>query len=274
MKHSLSKLVAIVLSGLILFSCETRGPLPNREIQDAAPDETYIDWNKVKSAVPQYEPKSRYGNPISYEQNGKRYKVLESAKGYKEKGIASWYGTKFHGRRTSSGETYDMLKMTAAHKTLPVPVYAKVTNLENGKQIIVKINDRGPFVEGRIIDLSYAAAHKLAMTKKGIAKVEVETISVSPSYSTINNPGKNELKNDGINRFVQVGAYSVFKTAQNLAKVLDKEIQLPVKIATLNRHGKKLYRVRIGPVPNQEIAEKLVKVLDIKELGKPTIIHE
>lgn len=257
----------ILLMSFFLWACETRGPII-REVQDSAPNTSNIDWSKVKPAVPQYEPKSRYGNPVSYEQSGKRYRVLNSAKGYKEEGIASWYGTKFHGRRTSSGETYDMFKMTAAHKTLPLPTYAKVTNLENGRQIIVKINDRGPFAPGRIIDLSYAAAHKLAMTKKGIAKVKVEAIIVPPKASSYS------IKSDGVKRFVQVGAYSVFKTAQNLAKVLDKEIKLPVQIASLKRQGKRLYRVRIGPVPNQAMAEELAKILNIKELGKPKIVYE
>ena len=101
------------------------------------------------------EPKSRYGNPESYVVFGKRYYVKDSSKGYVETGIASWYGTKFHGRRTSSGETYDMYAMTAAHKTLPLPTYVEVTNLNNGRSIIVKVNDRGRFHEIRIIDLSY-----------------------------------------------------------------------------------------------------------------------
>jgi rare lipoprotein A len=269
MKSVLFKLFLVSLASLLLLACQSRQTsrhVPFKDIQDAAPKNTNIDWSKVKPAVPKYEPKSRYGNPVAYEQNGITYQVLNSAKGYKEVALASWYGTKFHGRRTSSGEVYDMYKMTAAHKTLPLPTYAKVTNLENGKEIIVKINDRGPFAPGRIIDLSYAAAHKLEMTKKGIAKVRVEAIIVPPSYSNV--------KSDGVQRFVQVGAYSVHKTAQKLAKVLDKEIRLPVTITTLTRDGKKLYRVRIGPVPTQAMAEELARVLNIKELGKPSIIYD
>ncbi|TQV85442.1 septal ring lytic transglycosylase RlpA family protein [Aliikangiella coralliicola] len=247
---------------LLLAGCAV---LP--EEKDSAPKVKY-DWAKLEQVTPKYEPKSRYGNPSSYEQDGKTYYVLASADNYKQRGIASWYGTKFHGRRTSSGESYDMFKMTAAHKTLPIPVYAKVTNLENGKQITVKINDRGPFKKGRIIDLSYAAAHKLGMAQKGTARVEVETIT----FSNNNIASTSDIGNK--KRYVQVGAYSVYKTAQKLAKVLDREIRLPVKITTVKRGGSKLYRVRIGPVPSEELAQELVDTLDIKELGKPKVVYE
>lgn len=237
------------------------------EEQDAAPIGG-IDWARVKTVTPKPEPRSRYGNPTSYEQDGRSYRVLASADNYKKKGVASWYGTKFHGRRTSSGETYDMFKMTAAHKTLPLPTYAKVTNLDNGKQIVVKINDRGPFRKNRIIDLSYAAAHKLDMAQSGTANVEVETISFSRQNSNI---AKTDEKS---NRYVQVGAYSNHQTAQKLAKVLDREIRLPVKITSIQRSGRKLYRVRIGPIADIKVAEELVSTLDIKELGKPKIVYQ
>lgn len=129
-------------------------------------------------AVPKVEPKARYGNMKSYVVYGKTYYPKQSSRGYVERGVASWYGTKFHGRKTSSGERYDMHQMTAAHKTLPLPTYALVKNLENGRSAIVKVNDRGPFVGDRIIDLSYAAAKKLGVDKKGLAQVEV--VSIDP----------------------------------------------------------------------------------------------
>lgn len=128
------------------------------------------------AAVVRAEPKSRYGNPSSYVVLGRRYHVLDSAHGYIEQGVASWYGTKFHGKRTSSGETYDMHKMTAAHKSLPLPTYARVTNLENGRQTVVRVNDRGPFHGDRLIDLSYAAAIKLGLEHSGTARVEVAAL--------------------------------------------------------------------------------------------------
>lgn len=143
-----------------------------------------IDLNAVPDAVPRLEPFGRSGNPESYEQNGQRYWVLNSPWGYASKGIASWYGKKFHGRRTSSGDTYDMYAMTAAHKTLPIPCYARVTNLENGRSVVVKINDRGPFIDGRIVDLSYVAAHKLGMVEKGTAQVELQVIDTRGDYAT------------------------------------------------------------------------------------------
>ena len=130
----------------------------------------------MPDATPKVEPKSRYGNMKSYVVFGKTYYPKPSSRGYVERGIASWYGPKFHGRKTSSGEPYDMHQMTAAHKTLPLPTYARVTNLENGRSTIVRINDRGPFVGDRIIDLSFAAAKKLGVDKKGLASVEVASI--------------------------------------------------------------------------------------------------
>ena len=126
--------------------------------------------------IPKLEKYSKYGNPKSYKDFGKKYKTLRTHVGYAEEGIASWYGKKFHGRLTSSREVYNMYKLTAAHKSLPIPCYAKVTNLINNKSIVVRINDRGPFKKGRIIDLSYAAAKKLDIVSKGTAKVYVEAI--------------------------------------------------------------------------------------------------
>tara|TARA_B110000003_G_scaffold26860_1_gene25457 strand:+ start:350 stop:835 length:486 start_codon:yes stop_codon:yes gene_type:complete len=126
--------------------------------------------------IPKVEKYSKYGNPKSYKVFGKKYYTKKTHVGYSEEGIASWYGKKFHGRLTSTREIYNMYKLTAAHKSLPIPCYAKVTNLSNKKSIVVRINDRGPFKKGRIIDLSYAAAKKLGIVSKGIARVHVETI--------------------------------------------------------------------------------------------------
>ena len=139
-------------------------PLPPRDLA-AIPD-----------AVPRDEPRSRYGNPETYEVFGKRYKVMKSAKGHVERGLASWYGPGFHAERTSSGEPYDMYAMTAAHKSLPIPCFVRVTNLENGRSVVVRVNDRGPFVGDRIIDLSYTAAWKLDMLRAGTAKVEIRVL--------------------------------------------------------------------------------------------------
>ena len=141
----------------------------------------------VPDAVPRVEPRSRYGNPPFYEVFGKRYYVLSSSVGYWERGVASWYGPGFHKERTSTGEPYDMYGMTAAHKTLPLPAYVRVTNLQNGRSIVVRVNDRGPFVGNRIIDLSYTAAAKLDMLRNGTAMVEVRSIdpTVAPPPLTL-----------------------------------------------------------------------------------------
>jgi rare lipoprotein A len=134
------------------------------------------DPASIPDAVPKLEPKSKYGNPASYVVFGRRYYTRNSSKGYIERGVASWYGRHFHGRKTSSGERYDMYAMTAAHKTLPLPTYARVTNLTNGRTAVVKINDRGPFHGDRVIDLSYSAARKLGVVAKGTGMVEIRAI--------------------------------------------------------------------------------------------------
>lgn len=152
------------------------------DIQDGAPTRR-INANRISNAVPKVLPRSKFGNPASYVVYGKRYYVKNSSKGFDERGVASWYGTKFHGRRTSSGERYNLYGMTAAMRTLPLPTFVEVTNLRNHKKIIVKVNDRGPFNPHRIIDLSYAAATKLDMLKKGTAFVEVRAIDPAIRYS-------------------------------------------------------------------------------------------
>ncbi|MES1941935.1 rare lipoprotein A [Salinisphaera sp. T5B8] len=144
---------------------------------DGPPDDENIDIDSIPDAVPRDEPYSRYGNPASYEALGKTYYVLPSAAGFTQTGRASWYGKQFHGRRTSSGEPYNMFKMTAAHKRLPIPSYVRVTNLDNGKQAIVRVNDRGPFHDGRIIDLSYVAARRLGVVAHGSVPVRIETVT-------------------------------------------------------------------------------------------------
>lgn len=164
-------------------------PAPVRTVVrgDSAPKASEIPPNiaNLPDAVVINEPKSKSGNPDSYEALGERYIPQKEApaKGFFESGKASWYGKKFHGRRTATGETYDMFAMTAAHKTLRLPSYARITNLDNGKSCIVKVNDRGPFVKGRIVDVSYAAAAKLDMISTGHANVALEQLVPDPEQS-------------------------------------------------------------------------------------------
>ena len=176
-------------------------PTPDPDFAPGA-DEVPADVANVPDAVVIDEPRSRYGNPQAYEALGKRYEVLrELPSGFREKGRASWYGKKFHGRRTANGETYDMFKMTAAHKTLPLPSYVRVTNRGNGRTVVVRINDRGPFHPGRIIDLSYAAAARLDLLHHGSAEVEIEALSTQQ--------GRNAAESSqGKPRYLEVGRFS------------------------------------------------------------------
>jgi len=144
-----------------------------------------MNWDAIPDAVPKAEPLSEKGNPENYTVLGQRYTVNFDTRNFTQQGTASWYGTKFHGKLTSSGEPYDMYQMTAAHKTLPLPSYVQVTNLQNQKKIIVKVNDRGPFVDGRIIDLSYAAARKLGITQTGTAQVQLDIINPNDKNTTL-----------------------------------------------------------------------------------------
>ena len=163
------KLIHIIIISLIFTGCTV---IKRDNVKN------YNENYNSKKVIPKIEKYSKYGNPKTYKVFGVKYKTLQTHVGYSEKGIASWYGKKFHGKLTSTREVYNMYNITAAHKSLPIPCYAKVTNLSNNKSLIVRINDRGPFKKGRIIDLSYAAAKKLDFIKQGTAPVLVEAIDV------------------------------------------------------------------------------------------------
>jgi rare lipoprotein A len=158
-----------------LAGCSSSG---RYSIKDDVGPRSPISVDSIEDAQPKYEPYSRGGNK-DYQLRGGSYQIIKDIEGYKEKGYASWYGTKFHGHRTSNGEVYDMYSMSAAHKTLPIPSYLKITNLDNGKKIVVRVNDRGPFHDERIVDLSYAAAYKLGVLDNGTAPVQIESIVVN-----------------------------------------------------------------------------------------------
>ena len=154
-------------------------------IADYAPQET-INLSQIHEPSPEPVTITKAGNRTPYEVNGVTYNVLPSAENFHETGTASWYGMKFHGRPTSNGETFDVFQLTAAHKTLPIPCFARITNLENERSIIVRINDRGPFVEGRVLDLSWAAAAKLGFVEQGLAEVEIEVVSPTETPEAAN----------------------------------------------------------------------------------------
>ena len=166
-------LIGASLAGA-LASCSS---VPDQPLAADLPDAALATALAVEEPVPQFEPPSRSGNPDTYVVFGRRYRVKENSEGYRETGVASWYGWDFHGRKTSSGPPFNMFELTAAHKSLPIPTYARVTNLENGRSIVVKINDRGPFIDDRAIDLSYAAAARLEMLEQGTAQVEIVALA-------------------------------------------------------------------------------------------------
>ena len=166
-------LIGASLAG-VLASCSS---VPEQPSATDSPDAALAAALAVADPVPQFEPPSRSGNPDTYVVFGRRYRVKDSSEGYQENGVASWYGWDFHGRKTSSGPLFNMFELTAAHKSLPIPTYARVTNLENGHSIVVKVTDRGPFVDDRVIDLSYAAAARLDMLEQGTAQVEIVALA-------------------------------------------------------------------------------------------------
>ena len=239
----------LAIALLLLTACAG----DKKDEQRDGPSDRQINPAEVHDAVPKSEPLARYGNHSPYTVLGKTYTVLPSSKGYHERGIASWYGSKFHGRRTSSGEVYDMHLATAAHKSLPLPTYAEVTNLDNGRKMIVKINDRGPFHEGRIIDLSYAAAIKLGVDKTGTARVDVRTIDVKRS--------KRASVKVADGTFLQVGAFSRRGTAEDLA---GKMVAAQVKPVSVQK-SRGLYKVWIGPYASESEIEAIIRHL--VELG-------
>jgi len=218
--------------------------------------------------------KSKSGNPSSYVVAGKRYYVLDSVGGFKQRGIASWYGKKFHGRKTSSGEIYNMYGMTAAHKTLPIPVYVRVKNLANGRSVVVKVNDRGPFIEGRIIDLSYTAAQKLDIIGTGTARVEVNTLA----------PGQNEIASvvrtipladkvaEDIPLFIQVGSFGQEFNALNLLRDLQDLNEPSVSISELTTSNGLFYRVRVGPLYDIDEANAVIRRLKGKGFTTARIV--
>ncbi|MFC6670097.1 septal ring lytic transglycosylase RlpA family protein [Marinobacterium aestuariivivens] len=229
---------------------------------DVAPEDP-VDVSQVPDAVPRLEPKSLGGNRSPYEVLGKTYRVLDSALGYRERGTASWYGRKFHGYETSNGEVYDMYSMTAAHKSLPLPSFVRVTNLDNGRQVVVRVNDRGPFHEGRVIDLSYAAAYRLGMLGKGTARVELEAIVPrrATSSAQLVKAGAEKLAAES-GRYLQVGAFADASAADRIGQRLGPlSPGLSLRVMPVEHGGRTLYRVQLGPVQDSETEQRLLQQL-------------
>lgn len=249
------------LATMVLVGCvgQPPGVSDGKPLYELSPAE-------VVEPIPRAEPVLAAGNFSPYEVNGRTYRVMPSAKGYRERGIASWYGRKFHGRRTSNGEVFNAYLATAAHKSLPIPGYVKVTNLDNGRSMVVRVNDRGPFHEDRIIDLSYAAAVKLGFANQGTARVEVVSIDVDGSRDLRAHPG---LKGsaEGDYRYIQVGAFSEAAKAHALGNRLREQMRAPVAVSQVLLGDNQFYRVRVGPMEDQH---QLLAYQDrLRELGYP-----
>lgn len=256
MRHA----AALALS-LVLVACG--GP----EVRDGPPPGG-IDPGDIREPVPRAEPRSPYGNHSPYTVLGSTYHVRNSSAGYRETGIASWYGSKFHGKPTSSGEPYDMYKVTAAHRTLPLPTYVRVTNLDNGRNAVVRVNDRGPFHPDRIIDLSYAAAVKLGVVRTGTARVEVEAIDFdeTPRGLAVQPPRSLPVH-------IQVAAFSDRDRARRLMQALERERMGPVDVERGRTPGGRVWRVRIGPLDRADNARDIFgRILDMG-LDRPVYVY-
>lgn len=261
-----------------LLACLALSGCSFTRYQDSGP-KTEVNVARIPDAVPRVEPQSPNGNPASYTVLGRTYHVKDSCLGYDERGLASWYGTKFHGHTTSNGEIYSMYKMTAAHKTLPIPCYVQVTNLENGKKVIVRVNDRGPFHPNRIIDLSYVAAKKLGIADTGTGMVEVRSIDPRtwrPGQEPAPAPvlAKYDASDKTYNKlYIQAGAFSSLYNAEALKKKLDALFpRRPVQLAYLP--SDKLYRVRVGPLSNVDEADKVAQTISDNGFPEPHVVIE
>ena len=275
------RLLSLILLATALAAC---GP---SEVKDSAPRSGSVSIPDLPDdAVPRPEPRSRYGNGPEYEVFGKRYTVMGSSEGYKERGVASWYGQKFHGNLTSNRETYDMYQMTAAHKSLPLPTYVRVTNLSNDKSIIVRVNDRGPFVHNRIIDLSYAAALKLDMVTTGTSLVEVEAISfnepvgdrpvrdVTPPAPVSGGQASTAPHIDEDRIFLQVGAFgSRDNAARRLAALQNANIPTAFVVED-TAVSPAIYRVRIGPIRGIVQYDLIVEELENLGITDPYLVNQ
>ena len=251
-----------------------------------------IDVSTIPEPVPKVEPRSRYGNKSPYTVLGETYTVLPDAHGYDERGIASFYGNKFHGYKTSSLEDYDMYAFTAAHKTLPLPSYARVTNLSNGKSVVVRINDRGPFHDNRLIDLSYAAAVKIGVWPKGTGLVEVRALdpleadppsaSVASAQPVTPSPARAVAAEPNAAAavpapasapaiYLQVGAYADASNAERIAQRLRSAHLAPVQVTDIQSNGRTVRRVRLGPVEDVDRADRITAQIEDMGLPRPQV---
>ena len=247
---------------VILTACLSACSVPEKTeppvVIDGSPENISIDILAIPDAVPHYEPWSASVNPESYVVLGETYHVMRGNKGYRQQGIASWYGTKFHQKNTATGEVYDMWAMTAAHKTLPIPSYVQVTNLDNQRSIIVRVNDRGPFHAHRIIDLSFAAAAKLGLAKAGTGFVDV--VAIQPGEGLVDAGAAPVQK-----IYYQIGAFATRDNALLLQEKISAVDLSASRIVADEAADSKLFKLQIGPITSVSEADNISKKL--KEIG-------
>lgn len=311
-------MAVLLVVGLTLHGCGSKkskppaktpvskSPAPYQQSkQDGAPW-----WDKDVSGIPDAVPTPHYG-PVKaapYVVLGKKYYPIQSAHNYRETGLASWYGTKFHGLHTANGETYDLYGMTAAHKTLPLPSYVKVTNLDNGRSVTLRVNDRGPFYSDRIIDLSFAAAKKLGYADKGVARVRVEGIdpvkwqaqhgrksqavaAAAPTVEPVRqtavetyvppaqqhagalSPAEIGRQVEPRGMYLQIGAFANPDAAQLLSDRIGRVVSESVRISPVVRGDQVLHRVRVGPLKGNGQADSLSQQIRWAGLGNPALIQ-
>ncbi len=257
----MSRLPFLVFASVLLAACSS----VVREPSDGAPDGP-LDVSRIVTPDPRPEPLSPYGNHSPYTVLGRTYHVLPTAEGYRERGIASWYGTKFHGRLTSSGEPYDLYQLTAAHRSLPLPTWAEVTHLGNGRSIIVRINDRGPFHPDRVIDLSWAAAVKLGIETAGTGHVEVRAI-------TFDDAGQRPVRPARVPVYLQVGAFSDADRAESIARQLRQAGLGEVRVQRARTDAGRVWRVQLGPIRSKDRAIERLEAIVALGLGRPQYVY-
>ena len=226
---------------------------------------------RTPDAIPSAEPPSRYGNPHAYVVFGRMYRTLPSSRGFVERGIASWYGRKFHERLTSSREPYDMFAMTAAHKSLPLPTYVRVTHLENGRSAVVRVNDRGPFHPGRIIDLSYAAAVRLGIADPGSGPVEVRAIDFDGDARSPPPPRPAPVP---LLYFVQIGAYANEDNADKAYTLAERLRPGLASVRRVEREERIFHRVRIGPLSGLDETDRVLHGLSAAGVRNARVVIE
>jgi rare lipoprotein A len=247
--------------------------------QDRAPKRN-VNISQVPDVVPVPTRRTMAGNRSPYTVLGKSYSVMASEEGYSERGVASWYGEKFHGHKTSNGEVFDMYLASAAHKSLPIPSFLRVTNLDNNRSIVVRVNDRGPFHGDRLIDLSYAAAVKLGYADRGTARVQLDAIVPrGDSNRTIASSTSTTVLNAGnsfaAEKYLQVGAYSRRDSAEEVSSKLRKLTNRPVFIRSIQTvNNGTMHRVRIGPVNDSREIDNLSRQVVSANLGSPYTVTE